>query len=307
LLHYLTGAPMGSFRHRRWHAGPDAFIRAAEDAARRNNVSIRTDAEVAQITVRDDAVTGVVLSNGEEIPATCVLSTVDPARTLMRMIDPVWLDPEFLHAVRNIKFRGCTSYVLYALDPLPELPNLAAENWRSAISLTSSMTQLERAADRAKYGEVPEMPHIELSVPTERWPERSFAPKGRHVMVARVQYTPHQLRNAEWAAAKSEALGDQVTSAIDLAVPCLSSRILHRVVLTPRDVEERFGLTEGAHTHGELMLDQVLFMRPVPGHDRYAMPIDGLYLGGAGTHPGPGIIGGAGWLAAQRVLTDRGR
>jgi phytoene dehydrogenase-like protein len=296
---------MGSFRHRRWHAGPDAFTRAAEDAARRNGVTIRTDAAVARIEVRDDAVTGVVLANGEEISTTRVLSTADPVRTLRGLVDPVWLDPEFLHAVRNIKLRGCTAVVLYALDPLPEIPNLPAENWRGVISLSSTVSALERAADAAKYGEVPEQPHVELTVPTERWPERKFAPKGRHVVVARVQYAPYTLRDGEWNSAKGEALADRVTAVIEAAVPCFSSRILHRVVLSPLDIEQRYGLTEGALTHGELTLDQILFMRPVPGWGRYAMPIRGLYLGGAGTHPGPGVLGGSGWLAAARVLHDR--
>ncbi|MGH7753719.1 MAG: phytoene desaturase family protein, partial [Gemmatimonadales bacterium] len=153
----------------------------------------------------------------------------------------------------------------------------------------SSTTDLERAADAAKYGKASERPHVEVTIPTLRWPD--LAPPGKHVVVAR----------AQWGALSA----DTVTAAIEAALPCFTSRVLHRVALTPADIEQRFGLTEGATTQGEMMLDQILFMRPVAGWSRYAMPIGGLYLGGAGTHPGPGVLGGPGLLAAKRLLRDR--
>ena len=218
------------------------------------------------------------------------------------MIDPVWVDPEFLHALRNIKFRGCTAVVQYALDHLPPVPVLAsaAQPLAGIVSLTPSLEALERAYDAAKYGGVSTEPHVEISVPTLRWP--SLAPPGKHVLVARVQYAPYQLRDGTWDAARSCALGDATTRAITRVVPQFTDSVLYRAVLTPRDLEARFGLTEGAVTQGELMLDQILFMRPVAGWGRYSMPIDGLYLGGAGAHPGPGVLGGAGWLAAREVV-----
>lgn len=308
LLHHLTGAAPGSVRGRgAWRNGPDAFTRAAEDAARRYGVTIRTGAAVARIQVRDDAAAGVVLSSGEEIAATRVLSTADPARTLLDWVDPVWLDPEFLHAVRQIRFRGCTATVLYALDDLPELPGLASTAALGGmVTLTPNVEALERAADAAKYGSISSKLHVELTVPTLHWP--ALAPAGKHVLVARAQAVPYHLRDgAVWDTAGRDAVADQVTSAIEAAAPCFTSRVLGRVALTPRDIEERYGLTEGAVTHGEIALDQILFMRPVAGWGHYAMPISGLYLGGAGTHPGPGILGGPGWLAAERMLRDRKR
>lgn len=307
LLHHLTGAPSGAIRGRgfwRGAQGPDAFTRAAEEAARRHHVAVRTSARVARIRVRDDAVEGVALADGEEISAPRVLSTADPARTLLGLVDPVWLDPEFLHAVRQIKFRGATATVLYALDGLPGIAGLeGTDALAGVLTLTPSVAALERAADAAKYGDMSERPHVELTIPTRHLPE--LAPAGKHVLQARAQWVPYRLRDeAAWDRARQDALTDSVTAVIESAIPRFTSRVLHRVALTPRDVEERYGLTEGAVTQGELMLDQILFMRPVAGFARYAMPIRGLYLGGVGTHPGPGVLGGSGWLAAARVRRD---
>ncbi len=311
LLHHLVGAPAGSIRGRvPWRRGPAAFTEAAERAARRFGVSIRAGAAVARIHVRDEAVAGIVLADGEEIAAGTVLSTAGPARTLLEWVDPVWLDPDFVHAVRNIRHRGCTAVVTYALDTLPELSGLPGPGSSRAlaglVSLTPSLTLLERAADAAKYGAVSERPHVELTVPTLLRPE--LADKGKHVLVARAQYAPYRLRDgAAWTPAGRDALAKSVTAAIEEAAPCFRSRILHQVAWSPLDLEERYGLREGATSQGELGLDQILFMRPVAGWGRHATPISGLYLGGAGTHPGPGILGGPGWLAAQRLLGDRRR
>ena len=310
LLHYLIGAAKGAVRGRPWfRSGPDAFVAAAEQTARKHGVVFRTGADVAQIVIRDDAAAGVRLrANDEEIAARAVLSTADPARTFLQMVDPVWFDPEFLLAIRNIKFRGCTALVLYALDRLPELPGLsdARQALAGVVSLSGTLDSLEKAYDAAKYGSVSERPHVEITVPTLRWPQ--LAPPGKHVLTARVQYAPYALRGgASWDAATSTALGETVTRAIARVSPNFASAALHRVVLTPRDIEARFGLTEGAFTQGEITLDQILFMRPVAGWGQYAMPVSGLYLGGAGTHPGPGVLGASGLLAAQRLLTDWGK
>ena len=298
LLHNLVGAPEGAIRGRLpWRGTPAAFTDAAERAARQLGVTIRTGAVVERIVVANDAVTGVVLAGGEQLAAQAVLSTADPSRTLLDWIDPIWLDPEFIHAVQNIRYRGCTAVVLYALDTLPALPGLDG-----VISLTPSIAALERAADAAKYGTVAERPHIELTAPTLVWPE--LAPAGNHVLVARVQYAPYGLRDGTWDAARRDALATTVTAAISAVAPL---EVRERVAWTPLDLEQKFGLREGAVTQGELGLDQILFMRPVAGFGRHDTPIAGLYLGGAGTHPGPGVLGGAGWLAARRLLADRRR
>jgi phytoene dehydrogenase-like protein len=227
-----------------------------------------------------------------------VISTADPKRTLLDMVDPAWLDPEFLLAVKNIKMRGCTSYVFYAIDR--EL-NDPASKFTATVSLTPNTTALEKAADAAKYGTTSQEPHVEFFAPTRRW--STLAPDGTHIIVARVQYTPHQLAHgAKWDDSSACALADKVTPMIGRVIPDFESSITHRAVLTPRDIEERYGVTEGALTQGEMTLDQILFMRPVPSWGRYRMPVDGLYLGGAGAHPGPGILGGAGYLAAKTAV-----
>jgi phytoene dehydrogenase-like protein len=302
LLHHLVGAPEGSVRGRvPWLNGPAAFTESVADAAQRHGVTVRTGAAVAGIVIHDDAVKSVVLQNGEEIAATTVISTADPARTFLEWVDPVWLDPEFMHALGNIRHRGCTAFVIYGLDALPGFPGLSADSALAGlISLTPDLVALERAADAAKYGTISERPHVELTVPTLLWP--GLAPAGRHVLIARVQYAPYRLREGSWDESRRGALAARVDAAIEAIAPSFRSHVLHRAVWSPRDLEERFGLREGASSQGELGLDQILFMRPVPGWGRHATPISGLYLGGCGTHPGPGILGGAGWLAAERIL-----
>jgi phytoene dehydrogenase-like protein len=292
LLHHLVGAPSGSIGARGWwRDGPDAFVEAAAAAARAAGTTIRTGAEAHQISVKDDVVAGVVLANGEAIEAKTVVSTLDPSRTMLGLVDPVWIDPDILLALRNIKYRGCTAFVLYALDRLPH--GLDAAQAAGVVSFTKSTTALERAYDAAKYGRVSDEPHITLTVPSARWPQ--LAPAGKHVAVARVQYVPY--------GATDPTLAARVTSGIAEALPGFAEGVLHQTMLMPADLEARFGATEGALTHGELTLDQILFMRPLAGYGRHAMPVSGLYLGGTGAHPGPGIVGGAGVLAAKGVLS----
>ena len=307
LLHHLVGAPRGVMRGRgHWPRGPEDLAMALGGAARARGVTIRTGARVDRILVRDDRVTGVALAGGEELAAPLVLSTASAARTLLGLVDPVWLDPELLLAVRNIRYRGVESRVIFALDAMPEVPGLADPSRALAgvVSLTPSLGALERAFDAAKYGSVSEPPAVEVTLPSIAAP--ALAPEGKHVLVARVQYTPYSLRDGTWDEPRAAGLGDRVQSAIAAVAPGFDDRILRRVVLTPADLEARFGLTEGATSHGELGLDQILFMRPVAGLGRHATPLAGLYLAGAGTHPGPGIAGGAGWLAARRAIKSGG-
>jgi phytoene dehydrogenase-like protein len=302
LLHNMVGASAGSFRRAEWSPqGPDAFAKDAGRVAREAGAEIRTGARVERITVREDAVAGVVVAGGEEIPVRTVVSTADPKRTLLGMVDPVWLDPEFMLAVKNIKMRGCAAFILYGTREL-ESGDSGAE-LSNVQSLASSTTALEKAADAAKYGEISEAPLVEIFSASARWP--GMAPAGKSVLAARVQFTPYTLKSGEWDRATAEALEQKVTAAIAGVIPGFESKIEHRLVLSPRDLETRFGVTEGALTHGELTLDQILFMRPVPGWGHYEMPIRGLFLGGAGAHPGPGILGGAGLLGARAALRQR--
>ena len=295
LLHHMVG--VGRVGGRPW---PEAFHRAVGRAMSAPGVSVRPgpEARVTRIIVKDGAVTGVLLASGEEISAPIVISTADPKQTLLNLIEPQWLDPEIGLAVQNIKMRGCTAYVMYTTDSAPP------DTFKAPVCLTSTTVALEKAADAAKYGEVSAEAHVEVWSPTlmSGWPTSEMAPAGQHVIVARMQYAPYKLTSGAWTSADASALEKKVTAAIARVLPKFGDTVKNVRVLTPADIEKEFLVTEGALTHGEMMLDQIMFMRPIPGWGRYAMPIRGLFLGGAGAHPGPGILGGAGILAAKAAL-----
>ncbi len=289
LIHHMVG---GSARAGGWFAeGPDAFAVAVAKIVTSGGSQVRTGARVARILVRDDAVAGVVLAGGEEVLAPIVISTADPKRTLLDLVEPQWLDPEIGLAVSNIKLRGCTAFVTYAVDAAPP------DAFKAPVSLTPTTIALERAADAAKYGEIAAEPHIECWSPSLRWP--AFAPAGQHIIVARVHYAPFALKSAQWDQNQRAALEKKVSAALGRVIPGFSGTVKRTGFVSPRDIEEHFLATEGALTQGEMTLDQIMFMRPIPGWGRYAMPIRGLFLGGTGAHPGPGMLGGAGFLAAK--------
>ncbi|HEX7023854.1 MAG TPA: NAD(P)/FAD-dependent oxidoreductase, partial [Gemmatimonadales bacterium] len=250
MLHHHVGAAAGAIRGRGyWKSGPDALSGALAAAAGRLGVTVRAGAGVARIVVANDRATGVVLEGGEEISAPIVLSTADPARTLLGMVDPVWLDPEFLLAVRNIKFRGCTATVLYALEGEPAFAGLDTPPGECGLfSLSGTMLDIERAADAAKYGTVSARPHVEAQIPSLWWP--GLAPQGKHVLAARAQWAPYRLRDGEWTGARREELGASVTDLVEAAAPGFSRLIRERVVMAPPDIETRYGVTEGSVSQG---------------------------------------------------------
>jgi phytoene dehydrogenase-like protein len=307
LLHHQVGRAPGAFRSS-WalRGGVGALAGALAAAARQAGAEIRAGAEVARITVAGDRTTGVVLATGEEIGGRRVVSGVDPRRTLLGLLDPSLLEPEFVRAVRNIRCRGAWAKVNLALGALPAFPALrgADDALRGTISISPSLDYLERAYDDAKYGALSSRPFLEVRIPSLADP--GLAPAGKHVMSVQVQYAPYHLKNGRWDAAARDALGRRVEETLEEYAPGLTSAILHRQVLTPKDLEDVYGVTEGNTGHGELALEQVLFMRPVAGWSRYRTPIAGLYLCGAGTHPGRGIAGGSGYHAARAVLKDGG-
>ncbi|MEO8450354.1 MAG: NAD(P)/FAD-dependent oxidoreductase [Gemmatimonadota bacterium] len=296
LLHHHVGNPEGAIRTRPVpRAGMGLLTSRLLELARGAGVEIRTGASVQSILVRTDTATGVVLTSGEEVGGRAVISSADPFRTLLVLLDPVHLDPELIHAVRQIKFRGVAAKVLLALDGLPD----GGSSLGGIVSVAPSLTYVEKASDHAKYGRWSPEPWIEIRVPTVISP--ADAPAGKHAMVVHAQYAPYHLRDRDWSAER-ERFGDAVVATLERAIPGLAARIQSRTVLTPKDLESRYGYTEGAISQGELTLDQILFMRPVAGWARYQMPVPGLFLCGAGTHPGGGITGGSGLLAAREVL-----
>lgn len=305
-LHHRLGQSGGGFRSWGFVLGgmgnlPAAIARAAESYG----TEIRTGAEVARIVVTDETVSTVVLKNGDEIAANAVVSATDVKNTFLKLVDPVDLDPHFLHKVKNVKFRGALAKVNLALGELPRFnaapPGGDGSHARGLIHIGPTLDYLERAADDAKYGDYSRRPFVEIAVPSLTDP--TLAPAGKHVMSIAVQYAPYHLKVASWND-KREALGDLVVDLVNEYAPNFKSSILHRQVLTPLDLEDSYGLTEGNIYHGEMSLDQLFVMRPVPGWARYRTPIKNLYLCGATTHPGGGITGLPGHNAAREILKD---
>jgi phytoene dehydrogenase-like protein len=301
LLHHLAGRP--TFRARSLVRGEQSQLAAVlVRAATKLGMELRTGV-AARIAVKDGRATGIVLASGEEIPARTVVSGCDPRRTFLELVDPTELDPEFLLAVRNVKLRGARAIVSLALDRLPSfsaaLPDGALHG---VLSFASSLVQVERAYDDAKHGGISRELVLEAVLPSLADP--SLAPAGKHVMSVAVQYAPYRLRTGTWDTAAREALGDRVIAALAEHAPDLPGLVVGRRVYTPADLERDFGLTEGHLYGGELTLDQILFMRPVPGMAHYRTPIAGLFVCGDATHPGGALPGLAGANAARAIVEE---
>ena len=276
-------------------------------AAQQFGAKIQTGAEVARIATASGTATGVVLRNGEEFSGTVIISSADVERTFLQLIEPTYLDPEFLLQVKNIRSRGTVAKINLALDTLPKFKG-APEHMPSilggVIHIGPTMDYLEQASDDAKYGRFSRQPFLEITIPSVADP--SVAPSGKHVMSVWMQYAPYLLREGGWDAER-DALGDTVVRVIEDYAPGFKNSILHRQVLTPLDLQQTFGLTQGCIYHAEMSLDQIFFMRPVPGWARYSTPIENLYLCGSGTHPGGGISGLPGYYAAKSILQASSR
>ena len=274
-------------------------------AAQRHGAEIRTGAEVAAVTIKEETATGVALANGEEITASRVVSNADAKATFLRLVGPPALEPRFVLQVQNIRSRGACAKVNLALDELPRfrgVPNdQLAVTLRGPIHIGPTLESLERAYDDAKYGDFSKKPFLEITIPSVM--DLSLAPPGKQVMSVLMQYAPYRLKNGDWKK-KREELGDLVVDTITEYAPNFKNSILHRQVLTPLDLEEVYGLTEGHIYHGEMALDQLFLMRPVPGWARYRTPIRNLYLCGSSAHPGGGITGAPGYNAAKEILKE---
>ncbi len=304
LLHHYRGEIDGVFRAWGFAKGGNGSVSAAiAGAARAAGAEIRTDAPVSRVLVANGRATGVVLESGEEIGAGAVVSNADPRRTFLGLVGEAELPGEFVEGIRRFKFRGASAKVNLALGELPDFTCFpgSGPHLRGAISISPSVAYLERAYDEAKYGEFSRRPYLDIIIPSMIDP--GMAPPGKHVMSIFAQYAPYHL-NGGWNDARREAFGDAVIDTLAEYAPNLKSAILHRQVVTPADIEETLGLTEGNIFQGELTVQQMFFLRPGPAWARYRTPIDGLYQCGSGTHPGGGVMGAPGRLAARAILED---
>ncbi len=300
LAHRHVGAQPGVFSERLClRDGVGTLVSVLAQRAQALGITIQTGAVVRQVLVRGGRAAGVVLESGEEIAARTVISALDPWRSLLELVDPVYLDPEVIHAVRNIRFRGVTTKVMLALEALPTIPGVSGP-FTGSIVIAPDIRYVERAYDATKYGRCSDEPVIELRFPSVS--QSNLAPSGQHVAVMHIQFTPYRLRDEDSGA--REAVVDRAIATVERHLPGFAAAIRELEVLSPADLEERFGLREGALSQGEMMLDQILFMRPVPGMSRYATPLPGYFLCGAGMHPGAGITGISGLLASRAALAD---
>ena len=288
--------------------GPGALAAALEEAARAAGVEVRTGAEVARITSHDGRATGVVLADGEAIEAKVVVSGLDPKRTLTQLADPIAIGPNLLWRAGNIRTPGTVAKVNLALAGLPSFTAASGEDGpallRGRIVIAPGIDAMERAHDAAKYGRTADEPMMEATIPSLADPSLvEGGPDGTHVMSVIVQPAPHTLRDTDWGAHR-EGFGDGVVAALDRYAPGLAALVTARQVLTPTDLERDYGLTGGHPMHGEHGLDQFFLWRPLLGHARYRLGIDGLYLAAAAAHPGGGVTGQPGQNAAREILSD---
>jgi phytoene dehydrogenase-like protein len=305
LFHLLSGGEhelQGFYGH--VMGGMGSITQALAAAGEQLGVEIRTSAAVAQIEVRNGRAYSVALEDGSEVRGRMILSNADPKRTFLKMVAARELPEDFLLAVRGIKMDGPCAKVNFVLAEEPRFTGTspqASPLERTFYTLVPSLEFAERCYDIAKFGEIPEELWVDCVVSSNA--DSSLAPSGKHILTCFVQYVPYQLRQGNWDE-KRELLGDRVVKKIAEYAPNVPSSVVARQVLTPLDLERTYGLTEGNIFHGDLRLEQLFFMRPVPGWAQYRTPIRGLYLCGAGAHPGGGVTGAPGRNAAQQALRD---
>jgi phytoene dehydrogenase-like protein len=304
LLHHYMGEIDGAFRA--WgfaKNGTGGVAQAIANSAVALGVEVRLNAPVQQVIVQGGRATGVALANGDELHAKVVMSAVDPKRSFLQFLEPKHLPDDFVQAIRNFRIRGSSGKVNLALSELPQFTCLPGDGplHRGAISFSPSIDYIERAYDDAKYGRFSQRPYIDSIIPSMI--DRDMAPPGHHVMSCFVQYAPYDIEGG-WDDAKRDAFGEAVISTIERHAPNIRRAIVGKQVITPKDIEDTAGITGGNIFHGELLLHQLFFLRPAPQWADFRTPLPGYYYGASGAHPGGGIMGANGQLAAMEVLKD---
>ncbi|MEP6716976.1 MAG: NAD(P)/FAD-dependent oxidoreductase [Terriglobia bacterium] len=306
LMHHCMGGVNG--RRGLWgfvKGGMGAVSEAIAASARSSGAEIRTDAAVDKVLVHNGRATGVALANGDELEAPVIASNLDPKLTFLRLLEPGELDPDFRQSIERYRVEGTSLKMNLALDGLPDftaLPGTPGPQHGATMHICPSIDYVERAWDDAKYGRPSLNPLIEMTCPTVYDP--SLAPPRRHIMGIFLQYAPYTLRDANWDDLR-DPYGDRVLEVAAEYAPNMKDIVRERQVLTPLDLERRFGISGGNIFHGEMSLDQMFVMRPAAGWARYKTPVKGLYLCGSGAHPGGGVMGAPGYNAAREILKAR--
>jgi phytoene dehydrogenase-like protein len=304
LLHHYMGELDGAFTA--WGSqkgGTGGVSEAIASAARSHGAEIRCNAPVSQVRVENGRAVGVVLENGDEIRAKTVASGCDPKVTFRKLVEEKELPADLVRAIDKFKYRGSSGKVNLSLDALPSFSAMKDPAMlKGMVEICPSMDYLERAYDDASYGGFSKRPYMDISIPSLNDP--TMAPPGKHVMSIFVQYAAYDMAEHGTRDQQRDAFGDAVLDTLADFAPNIKDIILHKQVLTPWDLEQDIGLTEGNIFQGELTLDQLFFFRPVPGWADYRTPIRNYYQCGSGTHPGGGITAGPGRLAALEILRD---
>jgi len=304
LLHHYMGEIDGAFRAWGFAKGGSGGVSGAiAGAAQALGAEIRVNASVSQVIVKGGHAVGVALENGDELHSKVVLSAADPKRTFLGFVEPKYFPDDFVTAIRNFRVRGSSGKVNIALSELPDFTALPGEEalYRGAVSISPSIDYIERAYDDAKYGKVSKRPYIDMIFPSAIDPD--MAPPSGHVLSCFVQYAPYDIEGG-WDDAKRDELGEAVISTIEQYAPNIRKAILGMQVISPKDIESIAGITGGNIFHGELLLHQIFFLRPAPQWADFRTPLKGYYFGAAGAHPGGGVMGAAGMLAAKEILRD---
>ena len=282
--------------------GIGSLTKAMAAAATQVGAEVRPNAEVKEVRIKNGVAIGVLLANGEEVTAQAVISNADPKRTLLKLVDPSHLAPDFAMKLQHYRMPGVVAKINLALSGLPSFKGVTnTEALSGRIQVGPEIDYLERAFDESKYGEFSKQPYLEVAIPSISDP--SLAPAGRHVMSVYMQFAPYKLKGSDWETQR-EALGETVIKTLAQYAPNLPELILTQQIITPKDLEDTYGLTGGHIFHGELSLDQFFTMRPILDWAQYRTPIQNLYLCGSGTHPGAGLTGGSGANAAREILKE---
>ncbi len=311
LLHHYMGEIDGAFRAWGFAKGGSGGVSGAiAKAAQALGAEIRVNASVDRVLVEGGRAVGVVLENGDELRSKIVLSAADPKRTFLGFVESKHFPPEFVTAIQNFRVRGSSAKVNLALSELPQFTAWPKADgrpplpFRGAISISPSIDYIERAYDDAKYGQVSKQPYLDIIIPSMIDPD--MAPPGQHVMSCFVQYAPYDLEGG-WDDTQRDALGETVISTMEQYAPNIRRAIIGMQVITPKDIERIAGITGGNIFHGELLLHQIFFLRPAPQWANFRTPLKGYYFGASGAHPGGGVMGAAGRLAAREILKDWNR